>query len=182
MRQYIGAFLVGLAGWLGYQQITSAEASAPAGQGLLPAPRTFTASNARVIVERLNFSHFSGFFRVADILAVIEIESSFNPRAYRFEAHRGEASYGLMQVLESTARDRGLVGQPEQLFDPETGILYGMRQLKWTYDYLARRLGRQPTIGEWFGAYNAGVGNVLNNGFIPAQYVQKFQTAQGRYV
>ncbi|MBX3456710.1 transglycosylase SLT domain-containing protein, partial [Ferrovibrio sp.] len=115
------------------------------------------------IVRRLNADEFGGFFDPALIMGMIATESSYRPNAYRYEARLGEASYGLMQVLESTARDRGMVGSPEQMYDPEIGIRFGMRQLKWSYDYLAARIG-PPSREQLLSAYNAGVGYVVKGG------------------
>jgi len=131
-------------------------------------------------VQRINAGEFGGIFNPADVMAVIEIESSFQPNAQRFEAHLNDASIGLMQTLYSTAVDRGYQGGPAGLFDPETSIRFGMRQLKWSFDFLATRLGREPTQEEWIGSYNAGVGNVLK-GNIPSGYVTKWRRARARW-
>lgn len=121
-----------------------------------------------------------GVLTPAELLAFVEVESAFRPAAYRFEPHLGEASYGLMQVLESTARDRGLMGAPEALYDPLTGLFYGVAQVAWTRDFLGRRYGRDATETEWVGAYNAGVGNTLR-GFTPYAYLSRWQRARDTY-
>lgn len=121
-----------------------------------------------------------GWMPPAAALAFVEVESGFNPFAYRFEPHLNEASYGLMQVLASTARDMGLQGSPERMYDPAVSLRVGIDYAKWAHDFLARRLGRDPTETEWVGAYNAGVGNVLR-GFIPQSYVRKWTLAREKY-
>lgn len=121
-----------------------------------------------------------GWMPYAELLAFVEVESAFRPEAYRFEPHLGVASYGLMQVLETTARDRGLVGDPRQMFEPVTGLRMGILAARWSWDFLSRRLGREPTEAEWVGSYNAGVGNVLR-GFIPQGYYRRWQLARDRY-
>lgn len=121
-----------------------------------------------------------GWMPPAAALAFVEVESGFNPFAYRFEPHLNEASYGLMQVLASTARDMGLQGSPERMYDPAVSLRVGIDYAKWAYDFLARRLGREPTETEWIGSYNAGVGNVLR-GFIPQGYVRKWTLAREKY-
>lgn len=121
-----------------------------------------------------------GWMPPAYALAFVEVESGFNPTAYRFERHLNEASYGLMQVLASTARDMGLTGSPEEMYDPGTSLRIGIAYSRWTWDFLSRRLGSEPTEAQWIGAYNAGVGNVLR-GFIPQGYVRKFTLAKERY-
>jgi len=127
------------------------------------------------LVRQINDSEFGGFFDPALIMGIIETESSYDPSAYRYEAHLGEASYGLMQILESSARDRGMTGPATQLFDPATGILFGMRQLKWSHDYLAQRVG-QPSRLQLLSAYNAGVGYVARGG-TRAAYAAKVDRA-----
>lgn len=131
------------------------------------------------IVAELNASEFGGWFDPRDVLAVVQIESGFKPYAARYEPHLGEASLGLMQVLPSTARDRGYVGSPFGLFDTVTSLRIGMAHLRWTYDFLAARLGTAPSVDQWIGAYNAGVGNVLNRGYWSANYVAKWRQARG---
>lgn len=118
-------------------------------------------------------------FQLAEILAIIEIESAFKPAAYRDEPQISDASRGLMQILLSSARDRGFSGAADDLFDPATNIRFGIAQLKWTNDYLQTRRGgvtREVVIG----AYNAGVGNALN-GYTPVVYVSKWQAALNRW-
>ena len=61
-------------------------------------------------------------------VAVIEIESNFNPNA------RGAAGeVGLMQVMPPTARLLGFSGSLEQLKDPETNIALGVAYLAEAY-------------------------------------------------
>lgn len=127
-------------------------------------------------IRRENES-FGGFFDPLDVLAIIEVESARDPDAYRYEKRLNDASIGLMQILYTTARDRGYTQGPAGLFDPEANIRYGMRQLRWSYDYLLDRLGQPPTMEQWIGSYNAGVGNVMK-GHIPLGYVQKWAKAR----
>jgi len=137
------------------------------------------SSDIAGLVRTLNQVEFGGWFDPADVLAVIEIESNFDARAYRAEPRLNDASRGLMQVLLSTARDRGFDGPPEGLFDPETNIRAGMAQLRWIWDYLADRLGEVPSDAQWIGAYNAGVGNVMK-GYLPLSYVTRWSRARAR--
>ncbi|HEX6960210.1 MAG TPA: lytic transglycosylase domain-containing protein [Ferrovibrio sp.] len=165
---WIGAGLLGVAAWLGFAK--SAQAAAPAGD--LPPSDPVVQDSAPVaagplaylaIVRQLNDELYGGFFDPALVMGVMQQESAFNPMAYRYEASRGEASYGLMQLLYSTARDRGFSGDPAGLYDPATNIALGMAQLKWSFDYLASRLGT-VTEAQWLSSYNAGVGYVLRGG------------------
>jgi len=141
--------------------------------------KRLTPEQARAIVSDINARDFGGWFSVADVLAIIEIESSFDPWAYRAEPQLKDASIGLMQILTSTARDRGFTGKSEGLFDPVVNVRLGMAQLKWSYDYLAGRLGTVDSA-VWIGSYNAGVGNAMK-GFTPLSYVAKWRAARGRY-
>lgn len=100
----------------------------------------------------------------SELLAHVETESGFNPNAYRFEPHLGEASWGLMQVLESTARQHGLVGPPDQMFDPWVSLDIGLKHIVWTRNFLVSRgLPADPLSVAL--AYNAGVGNALRGRF-----------------
>ncbi|MEO0635702.1 MAG: transglycosylase SLT domain-containing protein [Pseudomonadota bacterium] len=57
-------------------------------------------------------------------LAVVQIESSFNPKA------RGAAGeVGLMQIKPATARGMGYSGLTRALYNPETNIKWGMKYL-----------------------------------------------------
>lgn len=64
------------------------------------------------------------------VKAFVRQESNFNPRAKRVEAQLSDASYGLMQILYSTARGEGYNGTPEGLLDPVTNLNYGVLYLK----------------------------------------------------
>lgn len=63
------------------------------------------------------------------VKAIIATESSFNPQAYRAEPAINDASYGLMQILEGTARKIGFTGSRTDLYDPETNIMLGAKLL-----------------------------------------------------
>jgi soluble lytic murein transglycosylase-like protein len=84
------------------------------------------------------------------IKAVIETESNWDPEAYRAEPQINDASYGLMQLLSSTARGLGFNGPVEQLFIPAVNIplgtkLLGQHRRKYGDDF--RRV---------YSAYNSG--------------------------
>jgi soluble lytic murein transglycosylase-like protein len=85
------------------------------------------------------------------VLAIIDRESypRYNAASFRQESN-GQASYGLMQILLSTARDLGFTGAPTDLFQPEKGVYYGTL-------YLARQLKRyHGDTTKAVAAYNAG--------------------------
>lgn len=135
----------------------------------------------RGIVERVVASEGQGIVTVPDVLAIIDIESNFDPSAYRAEPKLNDASRGLMQILYRSAQDRGYGGAPDGLYDPATNILFGVRHLVWGYKYLDSKLpGAGVPEDKWVGAYNAGVGAVLR-GYIPVSYVQEFRAAKARW-
>lgn len=108
-----------------------------------------------VITHRLNVSPVM-------IAAMVQIESSFNPKAYRYEPHLREASYGLMQTLISTAQwmwDSGYRAFPRpsgtDLYDGRKSLYFGMAYV----DYLSlykKRIRDERFIVE---SYNGGPGN-----------------------
>lgn len=65
------------------------------------------------------------------VLGVIGKESSFGDPVATWEPNAGEYSYGVMQVLGSTARGLGFNGSPVELLRPDVGIEWGTRYLAW---------------------------------------------------
>ena len=101
--------------------------------------------------------------------AVVEAESARKTHAYRYEPRfwakylaktpewsqanpeRVSASYGLMQIMYTTAREVGFTGTaPEYLFVPEIGLEFGCRKLRSLLDWSK---GRVPQA---LAAYNGG--------------------------
>lgn len=68
------------------------------------------------IINQLNTSTFGGWFQPSSVMAFVQIESAFRPHAYRREPS-GVASYGLMQVLDVTAKGMGFKGAPEEMYE-----------------------------------------------------------------
>lgn len=103
-------------------------------------------------------------------------QNGCNPNARRYEAHLGEASAGLMQVLPSTAKwlatDMGYKakGIPTEasLYNPETGAYFGLAYL----DYLSKYKGVARNESFIVQGYNAGP---THNS---APYWAKYQTAR----
>lgn len=101
------------------------------------------------------------------VTAVVLQESSGHTDAFRYEpefydrylAHKPEyagkprrrvsSSYGLMQVMYSTARQHGYGGDPEGLFLPACGLEYGCRHLRLL-------LNQHGSVEAALAAYNAG--------------------------
>lgn len=109
----------------------------------------------------------------AVIKAVIMIESSWNPRAYRPEptsAYCIPGSFGLMQLCPATAREMGWSGSNNQeLYDPALNINLGTAYLKTQ----ASRYG-----GNWIdavAAYNAGsVRRTSTGAYVNQTHVNRF--------
>jgi hypothetical protein len=86
------------------------------------------------------------------VLAVVEIESNFNPRALSPKNARG-----LMQLIPPTARRFGV----EDVWDPEQNLRGGMAYLRW----LLRHFNGDLRLA--LAAYNAGEQAVQRYGGIP---------------
>lgn len=97
------------------------------------------------------------------IKAFIGTESNFDPRAYRPEPRISDASRGLMQMLEATARDMGLTGSADQLFTPAISIDLGVKYMRWLIDKYGM------VYEEIYSAYNSGGPfNYLSNSEVAA--------------
>jgi soluble lytic murein transglycosylase-like protein len=126
---------------------------------------------------------FAAFgFWPESIMAFIEVESGFDQRAERYEPSLRESSYGLMQVLLSTARQMGFPSSAvaTDLFVPAINLRMGMRYARWGWDYLMHHLaGKVPTVEEWAAGYNEGYGRALR---VPdPAYVEKWLAARARW-
>lgn len=114
------------------------------------------------------------------VCALVLQESSANTDAFRHERlfwnrylkrlpewtnenpRRVSSSYGLMQIMYSTAVERGLARTvpPERLFEPEVGLEFGCRQLKHCFEWQdARFPGAAPQDKQLAGlaSYNGGL-------------------------
>ncbi len=144
-------------------------------------PSLSPKQQARAQVAWQDANNFGGWFSKGgrsqrDVMAIFAIESLFNPQAFRENDNgEGDHAYGLGQMLGSTAGDFGYSG-PDLKHIPNA-VDATMRYLKWSWDYLANRLGYNPSLSQWIGAYNAGVGNVAK-GRVPLVYVAKHTAAK----
>lgn len=119
------------------------------------------------------------------VRAVVEVESSGRTHAYRYEpafwlrymTHKPEfdgavpervsASYGLMQVMYTTALQHGFTGAPEQLFVPLVGLEYGCRHLRHLLDEAGG--DRERALAQ----YNGGSKGNTSRPFRNQYYVNK---------
>ncbi|MCS7231760.1 MAG: transglycosylase SLT domain-containing protein [Elusimicrobiota bacterium] len=87
-------------------------------------------------------------------LAIAKVESNFNPNTYRYEKHLKTASYGIFQILESTAKELGFkkpkIYLKHPLFNPEINIKYGIMHIK-------NLINKYNNIEDVIAAYNMGI-------------------------
>lgn len=112
------------------------------------------------------------------IRAVIKAESNWDVNASRFEAHKGDASWGLMQVMLATARQ--VLGDSSldttRLIRPETNIEAGTK-------FLSQLLARYKNVEDAVAAYNAGTPrrNVSTGKYVNQGYVDKVMSNYRMY-
>lgn len=95
------------------------------------------------------------------------VESKYNPRL------RGtHGVVGLMQVMPSTARFQGYKGPTEKLLDPETNIVWGMRELGWDW----AKSGGNPCLA--IAKYKGGIATTRISA-AAADYCRKAKTVTG---
>jgi len=92
--------------------------------------------------------------------ALIKAESNFNSKAYRYEKHLNDASYGLCQILFKTAQWIGYKGKPSGLFNPKINIDLGAKYLVSRINIWQKETGINM-IQFGLGSYNAGLGTIL---------------------
>jgi hypothetical protein len=151
-----------------------AVASPPAAH--MPDTLTTDQRVALAAADQVNKESFGGWFLRSSMMAFIDVESDFNPRAIRRESS-GVTSYGLMQVLDSTAAWLGLTGDPRQMFEPAIGIFYGLKLAAQGWNHLLSAFDRPPTLTEWCEGYNIGYGAVARGRSRPA-YSQAWMEAR----
>jgi len=106
------------------------------------------------------------------IKAHIKAESNWDVNASRFEAHKGDASWGLMQLLLVTARE--VLGNPNltttQLIQPRVNIEAGV---KFLYQLWSRFGNMRAAIA----AYNAGSPRLVpgTTKYVNQDYVDKVE-------
>jgi len=86
------------------------------------------------------------------IFATIMVESGGNTYAIRHEPRLNDASYGLGQLLYSTAKGLGYTGTPAGLYDPSVNIDLIARYHRRNYDHYKQQLSAEDLTV----AYNTG--------------------------
>jgi len=80
-------------------------------------------------------------------------------------------SWGLMQIMGATARERGFAGRYfAELCDPEKGLFFGIA-------HLARCLARYGETAPAVAAYNAGSARRRGDRFVNQEYVDRVTAA-----
>jgi soluble lytic murein transglycosylase-like protein len=85
-------------------------------------------------------------------------ESGFNPRAFN-PSDPPTGAYGLMQMIEPTARALGYSGAMTGLYDPTRAVQLGA-------DLLCENLARSGVVADSLSAYNGGWRNVFGFGSV----------------
>lgn len=113
------------------------------------------------------------------IKAHIKQESNWDVNASRYEAHKNDASWGLMQLLLTTAK--GVLGNPDlsitQLIQPRVNIEAGTK-------FIAQNLKRYGgVVADAIAAYNAGSVRFKKDGYsyVNQDYVDKVWKNYGIY-
>eukprot|EP00850_Spirogloea_muscicola_P021884 SM000266S09829 [mRNA] locus=s266:33836:37055:+ [translate_table: standard] len=106
-----------------------------------------TTTEMRAVADIIISRHFAGRVDPVSVCAIAEVESGRQPLAYRFEPHLGEASTGIMQVLQSTAewlsRDMGYRAYTvdwanKMLYQPFVAVYVGAAYLNWLSTYAGK--------------------------------------------
>jgi soluble lytic murein transglycosylase-like protein len=137
---------------------------------LAPLARQMGATERDALARALVEASREHGLQPAFVLAVIEVESRFDPYAV---SHKG--ALGLMQVLPSTgapiARRLGIPWRgPQTLFDPHANVRIGVA-------YLRELIDRYANVRAALAAYNWGPGEIdarLRQGdVLPARYAER---------
>lgn len=113
---------------------------------------------------------------VALLFAFIEVESSFNARAFLSDINGG--SYGLNQIDLQTAKDRGYEGDGMGLLDPFTNCKYAVLIRDWLAVQL-RKVGKY-SVESLAASYNEGLHAELTGRADP-DYVAKIVKAYAKW-
>lgn len=102
----------------------TAALSRPATETITSTPPALAGVPKVPFGDRIAYHARENGVPVALAVAVVRIESNFNPKL-----KGGCNCLGLMQIMPSTARSIGYSGPPQGLYDPETNLRFGMKYL-----------------------------------------------------
>ena len=105
------------------------------------------------------------------LAGIIEAESSFRPDIKTWEPKVQQYSYGLGQLLLTTAQSLGYTGTGDGLLDPETNIM-------WTAQYIAQlSAANGGDLAKVYSAYNSGNPDAYLSSSQVGQNVQRVMAA-----
>lgn len=118
--------------------------------------------------DNINYWANQYMLPTALVMGIIAQESGFNSLAKRYEQSLNNSSYGLTQILYTTAKDMGFTGDENNLFDDNVNLKFGLKYLKKQYDKYNQNLF------DTISAYNLGTAKKLNSGkYANQQYVNQ---------
>ena len=118
--------------------------------------------------DNINYWANQYMLPTALVMGIIAQESGFNSLAKRYEPKLDTSSYGLTQILYTTAKDMGFTGDEDSLFDDNVNLKFALKYLKKQYDKYNQNI--QDTIS----AYNLGTAKKLSSGkYANQQYVNQ---------
>ena len=83
--------------------------------------------------DNINYWSNQYMLPTALVMGIIAQESGFNSLAKRYEPKLNTSSYGLTQILYTTAKDYGFTGDQDNLFDDNVNLKFGLKYLKKQY-------------------------------------------------
>lgn len=92
------------------------------------------------------------FLEPIDTLCICIYRSQLNPMYY----DPAKDLYGIMALSPSTAKASGFKAKPENLFQLNTSLMYGMRHLNFLYQTLNTKTGEKFIQEKVILAYNIG--------------------------
>ena len=102
--------------------------------------------------------------------ALARTESGLRSGIRTWEAKAGEYSYGLFQILESTARGLGFDGDAGELLDPALNTALAGQLARQLID----RLGSGFNLASFYSLYNSGRAELWNTSNQVAAHVKNF--------
>jgi len=100
-----------------------------------------------------------------------------NPRYGGQNPRRVSASYGLMQVMYSTAVQHGLVGPPELMFQPAVGLMYGCLHLKHLLDKCGGNV--EQALAQYNGGEKGNTEPPYRNGAYAERVMRYYRAFKG---